>query len=177
MSEGIEAAPRARSSRTRKLSSKMRVFDDYTRNEIKRKKLDALEADDWKVEAVNPDEDDEYNPLDDTATSGDDVTVAVSGSKRGKSKKPKKNKRRDSFLAAAKVKTLADIVDREDYSTYPSWVPNYASIVTAPPTCPPRNFCSVTGLEGKYQCPVTGEYLANLDSYSTHRETRLKGLV
>ena len=42
---------------------------------------------------------------------------------------------------------------------------------------PPRRFCSVTGLAGKYKCPITGDYLATLDAYNTHRETRLKGLV
>ena len=35
--------------------------------------------------------------------------------------------------------------------------------------------CSVTGLMGKYKCPVTGDYLATLEAYGTHRETRLKG--
>ena len=36
-----------RSTRTRKLSSRVRVFDEHTRAEITRKKLDALEKDNW----------------------------------------------------------------------------------------------------------------------------------
>ena len=30
---------------------------------------------------------------------------------------------------------------------------------------------------GQVQVPVTGDYLATLDAYGTHRETRLKGIV
>ena len=68
-------------------------------------------------------------------------------------------------------------MDEAEYHKYPSWVPNYASIAAAPSRYPPRRFCSVTGLAGKYKCPITGDYLATLDAYNTHRETRLKGLV
>jgi hypothetical protein len=35
----------------------------------------------------------------------------------------------------------------------------------------------VTGVAGKYKCPVTGEYLGSIEAYTTHRETRLKGLI
>lgn len=70
-----------------------------------------------------------------------------------------------------------EILDEEQYHRYPSWVPNFLSIAAAPSRYPPRRFCSVTGLEGKYKCPVTGDRLANLDAYNTHRETRLKGLI
>ena len=98
--------------------------------------------------------------------------VKVDGPKRGKKKKQKK---RDIWSAASKCKSLQEIIDEGDYDNYPSWVPNYSSIAAAPSRYPPRRFCSVTGLSGKYKCPVTGDYLATLDAYSTHRETRLKG--
>ena len=64
-----------------------------------------------------------------------------------------------------------------EYHKYPSNGPNWASIAAAPSRYPPRRFCTVTGLAGKYKCPVTGDYLATLDAYGTHRETRLKGIV
>ena len=70
-----------------------------------------------------------------------------------------------------------EILDEAEYHKYPSWVPNYSSIAAGPSRYPQRNFCSVTGLQGKYKCPVTGEYMATLDAYTTHRETRLKGLI
>ena len=38
-------------------------------------------------------------------------------------------------------------------------------------------FCSVTGLAGRYKCPVTGDYLSSLSAYETHRETRLVGRI
>jgi zinc finger HIT domain-containing protein 1 len=161
-----------RSTRERKASSKVRVFDQNMRNEIKRKRLDSLEADNWHEErrTVEEADDDDYNPLDD-ASSGDEVAVA--GPKRGKSKKKKQKK--DVWNATQKCKSLQEILDEAEYHKYPSWVPNYASIAAAPSRYPPRHFCSVTGLMGKYKCPVTGDYLATMDAYTTHRETRLKG--
>ena len=61
-----------RSSRQRTGTSKVRVFDENTRKEIKRKRLDSLEADNWQEERQREvdDEDDDYNPLDD-GDSGD----------------------------------------------------------------------------------------------------------
>jgi hypothetical protein len=136
--------------------------------------------------------------------------VKIDGPKRGKKKKQKK---RDIWSATQKCKSLNEVIDEAEYHKYPSWVPNYASIAAAPSRYPPRRFCSVTGLGGKYKCPVTGDYLATIDAYrhrhrwleplrcslspaltrrspltacgcsmprrarSTHRETRLKGLV
>ena len=98
----------------------------------------------------------------------------MDGPKRGKKKKQKK---RDIWSATQKCKSLQEIIDEGEYHSYPSWVPNYSSIAAAPSRYPPRRFCSVTGLVGKYKCPITGEYLATLDAYNTHRETRLKGLI
>ena len=70
-----------------------------------------------------------------------------------------------------------EILDEAEYHKYPSWVPNFASVAAAPSIYPKRSFCPITGLLGKYKCPMTGEYLATLPAYETHRETRLKGLV
>ena len=97
----------------------------------------------------------------------------MDGPKR--SSKKKKAKKRDVWNATQKCKTLQEVLDEAEYHKYPSWVPNYSSIAAAPSRYPPRRFCSVTGLAGKYKCPVTGDYLATLESYTTHRETRLKG--
>ena len=98
--------------------------------------------------------------------------VAVGATKRGKKKK---KARKDIWSSAQKCKSLQEILDEAEHHKYPSWMPNYASIEAAPSRHPPRHFCSVTGLVGKYRCPVTGDYLATLEAYSTHRETRLKG--
>lgn len=229
MSSGVAVEPTKRSSRQRK--STIRVFDDHVRAEIKRKRLESLEADNWHEDKrqAEEEEDDDYNPLDD-ASSGDGISasrhdrrlssvllprgasdvrdvvpwcgaamrvlaphasltlralrplrasraeVAVDSSKRSSSKKKKKAKaKRDAWNAAQKCKSLQEILDEAEYHKYPSWVPNWASIAAAPSRYPPRHFCSVTGLAGKYKCPVTGDYLATLDAYTTHRETRLKG--
>ena len=101
--------------------------------------------------------------------------VKVDGPKRGKSKK--KPKKKDAWNSTQKCKSLQEVLDEAEYHKYPSNVPNWASIAAAPSRYPPRRFCTVTGLAGKYKCPVTGDYLATLDAYGTHRETRLKGIV
>lgn len=101
--------------------------------------------------------------------------VAVDAPKR--SKKNKKKQKKDAWNAAKQCKSLQEVLDEAEYHKYPSWVPNYLSVAAAPSRYPARNFCSVTGLVGKYKCPVTGDYLATIDAYTTHRETRLKGLV
>ena len=61
-----------RSSRTRKASAKVRVFEQHMRDEIKRKRLASLEQDNWHEErrTVDEDEDEDYVPLDDDE-SGD----------------------------------------------------------------------------------------------------------
>ena len=162
-----------RSTRTRKLSSRVRVFDEHTRAEITRKKLDALEKDNWLEDKRKgeDDDDEEYDPLRD---AGSDDEVAVDQPKK---KKPKKAKKALSSHLAKKCKSLQEILDEEQFHKYPSWVPNYSSIAAAPSRYPPRRFCSVTGLAGRYKCPVTGDYLSSLSAYETHRETRLVGLI
>ena len=62
---------RAKSARQRQGTAKVRSFDESTRKEIKRKRLDSLEADNWQEDRRKDDEeDDDYNPLDDDE-SGD----------------------------------------------------------------------------------------------------------
>lgn len=82
-----------------------------------------------------------------------------------------------SNLSVFARRALQEIIDDAQYDHYPSWVPNFASVAAAPSIYPKRNFCPITGLLGKYKCPMTGEYLATLPAYETHRETRLKGLI
>ena len=52
------ARPRA-AERTRTLSQHLRVFDEHTRSEIKRKRLDALEQDNWQVDRRKEEEEDD----------------------------------------------------------------------------------------------------------------------
>ena len=65
------AEPVKRSARQR--SSKIKIFDEHTRREIKRKRLDSLEWDNpYQERHRDVDEDDEdYNPLDEGDESGD----------------------------------------------------------------------------------------------------------
>ena len=191
MADGVSAAPK-RSARQR--TQKTRVFDEATRKELKRKRLNALENDNWQQERqreILDEDDDDYNPLDDGDESGDgartrhppqtglvvspfffvlsracvasrSAEMKVDASTKGSSKKKKKAKKKDVWNAAQNCKSLQEVIDEADYHKYPSWVPTYASIAAAPSRYPPRRFCSVSGLVGKYKCPITGDYLATV---------------
>lgn len=163
---------------TRQRPTKVRALDDRARQELKRKRLDALEQDNWQEEAPEPDDDDDYDPND-----SDDEELFLGEPKKGKKKglgKGAKKKTRhggDQRDDAGRAKSFDDIVEDEQYHKFPSWVPTYLSAAVKPSTRPPRKFCYLTGLPGKYKCPVTGEYLGSLDAYETHKETRLKGMI
>lgn len=104
--------------------------------------------------------------------------MAVDEPKRRSKKKKRTSKdNSNSWNAAQKCKTLQEIVDEAQYDLYPSWVPTFESVAAKPSVYPKRSFCKITGLIGKYKCPVTGDYLATLPAFETHRETRLKGLI
>ena len=152
--------------RTRKLSSYVRVFDQDTRDHIRLKNLEALEQDNAPDErSKQEDEDGDY------MEDEDDAQVSV------KKQKKVQKQRRSSFGVSQKCKSLQEVIDESAYYRYPSWVPTFSSIAAKPSRYPARRFCSITGNRGKYKCGVTGDYLASVSAYTTHRETRLKGLV
>lgn len=164
-------------SSTRQRQTKVRALDDHARQELKRKRLDALEQDNWQEEALEPDDDD-YDPND---SDEEELFLGEQkkGKKRGAGKSLKKKTRHgDQFRdESARTKSFDEILDEEQYHKYPTWVPTYLSAAVKPSTRPPRKFCYLTGLPGKYKCTVTGDYLGTLEAFETHKETRLKGMV
>lgn len=70
LSRVVSSAGRVRTS-----SAKVRIFDAATRAEIQRKKLAALEADNWVEDRPKDDDDDDYQDAD----SGDGVTATPPG--------------------------------------------------------------------------------------------------
>jgi hypothetical protein len=167
-----------RKASTRQKDRGVRALDDHARQELKRKRLDALEQDNWQEDALEPDDDD-YDPNE----SDEEAKMGLGEQKKGRKKAPSKGLKKktrqggDQFRdEGARTKTFEDIVEDEQYHKYPSWVPTYLSAAVKPSTRPARKFCYLTGLPGKYKCPVTGDYLATLDAYEMHKETRLKGM-
>ena len=200
-------------------TAKVRVFDAATRAEIQRKKLAALEADNWVEDRPKDDDDDDYqdadsgdgviaNPLDSPADPDAQRKRCARGRDgrgRSEAEEPEEESQERQVQRRAEVQditgmhtqkavplpvgglgsklsvfarhALQEIIDDAQYDHYPSWVPNFASVAAGPSIYPKRSFCPITGLLGKYKCPMTGEYLATLPAYETHRETRLKGLV
>lgn len=166
---------------TRQRQAKPRALDEQARQELKRKRLDALEQDNWLEETVELD-DDEYDPKADDDNDelflGEQKKRKKGAAAAGKGSKKKTRHGGDQFREeVTRTKTFEDIVDEEQYHKYPSWVPTYLSAAVKPSARPPRRFCYLTGLPGKYKCPVTGDYLGTLEAYETHKETRLKGMI
>uniref|UniRef100_A0A7S4BLU8 Uncharacterized protein n=1 Tax=Chrysotila carterae TaxID=13221 RepID=A0A7S4BLU8_CHRCT len=104
MSAGaVSMAPRG--TRTRKISERMRVFDEDTRREITRRRLESLEKDNWQEERrKEEDEDEEEYVL--SASSGDEVAVSAA-----KKQRRKKQKKRDAWNASQQCKTLQARLD------------------------------------------------------------------
>jgi hypothetical protein len=174
----MSKADEGRKASTRQKDRGVRTLDDHARQELKRKRLDALEQDNWQEDALEPDDDD-YDPNE----SDEEAQMGLGEQKKARKKAPSKGLKKktrqggDQFRdEGARAKTFEDIVEDEQYHKYPSWVPTYLSAAVKPSTRPARKFCYLTGLPGKYKCPVTGDYLATLDAYEMHKETRLKGM-
>ena len=74
---GLTVSRLRAAERSRTLSQHLRVFDEHTRSEIKRKRLDALEQDNWQLDRRkdDDDDDDDYNPLE-APSSGEGATPA-----------------------------------------------------------------------------------------------------
>ena len=71
------AEPVKRSARQR--SAKIKIFDEHTRKEIKRKFLDSLEWDNpyQELHRLVDEEDEDYNPLDEGDDSGDGARARI----------------------------------------------------------------------------------------------------
>lgn len=172
----MDAAKAQRSSRQRKASKAARTFDQNQRNELKRKRLEALERDNWQEEKERPEdeEDDDYVPLDDSDDDGAPphtraraqsttlltapaVPVAVDVGGRS-TKKKKRKKKSDVWNAAQKCKSLqvaGPSLTPPNTRYHPAWR-------AAPPPPPTRRWPARAGDLGRGRIPQVPKLGAQL---------------
>ncbi|XP_042496963.1 INO80 complex subunit C-like [Macadamia integrifolia] len=66
-------------------------------------------------------------------------------------------------------KHLKQILQAENYLTYPSSEPNYVNIESPPSMYPSKKFCDITGFEAPYVDPRTNLRYANVDVFKRIR--------
>ncbi|KAF8057766.1 SWC6 [Scenedesmus sp. PABB004] len=169
----MSAAPSRRETRSRKVSQRMAVVDDSTRQRAAQSRLEALEQDNAD-DAPDPygllpgDDDEEFLVADDDA---DDEEVEV-GRKR-KRKSGAKRKTRGALADGRAPKSFQRLLEESGLLDAPPGGVNYLSAAAAPSAAyAPRKFCSVCGFLSSYTCARCGSKYCCRKCYTVHTETR-----
>jgi zinc finger HIT domain-containing protein 1 len=197
MSSSSNKAPVKRSSsRTSVLSKAMRVIDAEQRQEVRSKRLIALEADNYNETQTIGENNDAYED----EVDGDEPTTKKMKVSKAASKKSKQK--------ARKIRSLDRIIDHQLYMKVKEAQPeskaqnddgndrgeenrldegivkrpyiytssgqtiNYLSVAAPPSVRPPRQFCSVCGYFGSYSCVRCGMRFCSIRCNKSHKETR-----
>lgn len=156
-----------RSTRARKVSQRMAVVDDYTRQQANQARLDALENDEV-VEAFGADnEDDEF------VLELEEDDEELSG-KKSKNKKGvgSKRKTRGQLACRKGPKTFVQVLEESTVEKVPPTVPTYFTAAAASPAGVSRKFCSVCGVFSSYTCARCGAKYCCRKCYTIHVDTR-----
>lgn len=159
-----------RTLRERKVSQRMAIVDESTRQQAAQARLDALENDNEVVDAFGAgpaSDDDEF-----MVEEEDDDEV---GGKKSKKKKMA-GKRKARGVAAdwrGGPKTFQRLLEEAELDRLPAGQPSYLTAAAAPSTtCAPRKFCSVCGNGSRYTCARCGSRYCCKKCYTVHSETR-----
>ncbi|PNH02833.1 Zinc finger HIT domain-containing protein 1 [Tetrabaena socialis] len=159
-----------RALRERKVSQRMAVVDDATRQQAAQARLDALEND--NEQAADPfgmaSDDDDFNLEEDD--EDEDV-----GGKKGKGRKKAVLKRKLRSVATDRrgPKNFGRLLEEAELDRLPAGKPNYLTAAAGPSkTSAPRKFCSVCGNSSGYTCARCGSRYCCRKCYTVHTETR-----
>ncbi|GLC43406.1 hypothetical protein PLESTB_001554100 [Pleodorina starrii] len=163
-------ATNRRALRERKVSQRMAVVDDATRQQAAQARLDALEND--NDQGADPfglaSDDDEFNLEEEE--EDDEV-----GGKKGKGRKKAGVKRKLRSVATDRrgPKNFARLLDEAELDRLPPGKPSYLTAVARPSTASAaRKFCSVCGNTSGYTCARCGSRYCCRKCYTVHTETR-----
>ncbi len=161
-----------RSVRQRTQSKRVPGIDAETRRRHLVRRLDRLEENNYKEEALDA-RDEAYVDEDDQVVAQGGKRASSSGSKR----KRGSNKRNRGKGGLRQVKTsgqksLKLLIEEENLAMYPPHIPTALSIVAAPSRYPKENICSVSGLSARYRCPRCWMLYESVPTFVTHRDTR-----
>lgn len=160
-----------RNTRSRKVSQRMAVVDESTRQQAVQARLDALENDNNETQdpfGLADDDDDEFL----LASDGDEEMDL--GSKRKRKGGAGSKRKTRAMRADNKIpKTFAKLLEDSGLEASPSGVPTYLTSAVGPgTTSAPRKFCSVCGFESPYTCSRCGSRFCSKRCYVVHMETR-----
>jgi len=156
-----------RETRARKVSQRMAIVDENTREQAAKSRLEALEND--NDEPANDffgldEEDDEF-----VMESSDEDTDM--GRKSKKKKAGSKRKTRGQRSDNRGHRTFQRLLEESDLAA--SEGPNYLTSKAKPSTiAAARKFCSVCGLTAPYTCPRCGTRFCSRKCSTVHLETR-----
>lgn len=156
------------STRTIVVSKSMRFVDLETRKEVRDKRLQKLDADNYIEDQEAGQEDDAY------ADSDSDRPIA----KKSKTKSKGKGGSMVDKWAARRPKSMDKIIEEqllESHGTATNLHPtsvNYISIAAGPSWRPARHYCSVCGSLGSYTCTRCGMRFCSIRCNENHKETR-----
>lgn len=162
-----------RNTRSRKVSQRMAVVDESTRQQAVQARLDALEADNNEAQdpfGLGDDDDDEFM----LASDGDEEMELGGKRKRKQAGGGKRKTRAMRADTNSKVpKTFAKLLEDSGIESAPAGVPTYLTAAVGPgSTCAARKFCTVCGFESPYTCSRCGSRFCSKRCYVVHTETR-----
>eukprot|EP00775_Hariotina_reticulata_P007386 gene7386-7595_t len=162
--------PPRRETRARKVSQRMAIVDESTRQQAAQSRLDALEQDnpDDAADVFGLDEDDDEFVMADS--SDDEVEV---GRKTRKRKSGAKRKTRGSLADGRAPKSFQRLLEESGMQDEPPSSINYLSAAAGPSVAyVPRKFCSVCGFMSMYTCARCGSRYCSRKCFTVHTETR-----
>mmetsp|Transcript_23392 Transcript_23392/g.24038 ORF Transcript_23392/g.24038 Transcript_23392/m.24038 type:complete len:155 (+) Transcript_23392:40-504(+) len=143
------------STRTVVVSKALRKVDQETRKEVKDKRLQMLEADNYNIESTTNEVDEaDFSEEEDTSTRKKKSRTKLNGTNR-----PQR-----------KIRDLDRIIDSQLISPYSE--SNFVGILAQPSLYPPRHFCSVCGNCSNYSCVRCGSRFCSIKCNNHHKETR-----
>eukprot|EP00878_Enallax_costatus_P011645 GHUV01012154.1.p1 GENE.GHUV01012154.1~~GHUV01012154.1.p1 ORF type:complete len:178 (+),score=32.36 GHUV01012154.1:254-787(+) len=163
--------PGRRETRARKVSQRMAVVDDSTRQQAAQNRLDALENDN-PDDAPDPfglavDEDDDEFVM----AESEDEEVEVG--RKTRKKKSVKRKTRGALSDGRAPKSFQRLLEESGILDAPSGSVNYLTAAAGPSVCHvARKFCSVCGYISTYTCARCGSKYCSRKCYTVHTETR-----
>ncbi|WIA31353.1 hypothetical protein OEZ86_002254 [Tetradesmus obliquus] len=165
------SGPTRRETRSRKVSQRMAVVDESTRQQAAQSRLDALENDN-PDDAPDPfglgagDEDDEFVMEE---SEEDEVDVG----RKTRRRKPAAKRRTRGAGEGRAVKSFQRLVEESGMLDAPAGDVNYLSAAAGPSVFyVPRKFCSVCGFLSSYTCSRCGSKYCSRKCFTVHTETR-----
>mmetsp|Transcript_8656 Transcript_8656/g.18379 ORF Transcript_8656/g.18379 Transcript_8656/m.18379 type:complete len:179 (-) Transcript_8656:16-552(-) len=159
-----------RTLRGRKVSQRMAIVDESTRQQAVQARLDALENDNDAGEAAGDSDDEEFQ-----VGSEDEDDDGLPAKKGKKGRKAAGTKRKLKGLAGDRrgPKSFSRLLEESVLDPQSSTGPNYLSSAAGPATGgAPRKFCSVCGNISMYTCTRCGSRFCCRKCYGVHTETR-----